>query len=65
MDQWEYATIKIQLKGVMGGILDVRDFNDELNRLGSQGWELASSFSTSGGNGYGREAVAIFKRRVS
>lgn len=60
METWEYRTIKIQLKGMMGGILETDDFNRKLNLQGEQGWELVSCFSTSGGNGYGREAAAVF-----
>ncbi|SHH20128.1 DUF4177 domain-containing protein [Clostridium grantii] len=63
MEKWEYTTIKIQLKGFQGGILEVKDFDDELNKMGEQGWELVSCFSTNGGSGYGREAIAVFKRR--
>jgi hypothetical protein len=63
MEIWEYNTMKVQLKGVMGGILETDEFNDILNYQGAQGWELVSCFSTNGGNGFGREAVAVFKRR--
>ncbi|MDF2942720.1 MAG: hypothetical protein K0S01_1578 [Herbinix sp.] len=63
MEKWEYTTIKVQLKGMQGGILEVEDFDHQLNQHGEQGWELVSCFSTSGGAGYGREAIAVFKRR--
>jgi hypothetical protein len=62
MEKWEYYTLKVQLKGVMGGILDTDELTYRLNILGEQGWELVSCFSTNGGNGYGREAVAVLKR---
>lgn len=63
MERWEYKTIKIKLKGFVGGILETEEFNYELNKLGDQGWELVSCFSTNGGQGYSREAIAVFKRR--
>ncbi|KAJ52696.1 hypothetical protein BD780_001622 [Clostridium tetanomorphum] len=63
MEKWEYNTIKVELKGLAGGILKTEDFNYELNKLGEQGWELVSCFSTNAGQGYGREAIAVFKRR--
>ena len=63
MDRWEYRTIKFKLKGFSGGILETEDFNYELNRLGDQGWELVSCFTSNGANGYSRDAVAVFKRR--
>lgn len=63
MDRWEYRTLKFKLKGFSGGILETKDFNNELNMLGDKGWELVSSFTTNAANGYSRDAVAIFKRR--
>lgn len=63
MDRWEYVSIKVETKGFMGGILDTSDFNRQLNSLGDQGWELVSCFTTSQGNGYSREAIAVFKRK--
>lgn len=63
METWEYRTIKLPLKGMIGGILETDEFDSLLNREGEQGWELVSCFSTNGGNGYGREAVAVLKRR--
>ncbi len=61
MEKWEYKTIK--LKGFQGGILEIEDFDDALNKLGQQGWELVSCFSTNAAQGYGREAITVFKRR--
>lgn len=63
MDTWEYKTIKTDFKGVNGGILEVEEFTDVLNRQGMQGWELVSCFASSQGNGYSREAIAVFKRK--
>lgn len=63
MDLWEYKTIKLETHGIIGGILETEEFTNNLNRLGDQGWELVSCFTTNAGNGYSREAVAVFKRR--
>jgi hypothetical protein len=63
METWEYRSIKVETKGIMGGILDIRNFEAELNKLGEQGWELVSCFSTSAGQGSSREVVAVFKRK--
>jgi hypothetical protein len=38
-------------------------FDDELNKMGEQGWELVSCFSINAGQGYSKEAIAVFKRR--
>lgn len=63
MEKWEYKTIKVELKGFLGGILKTEDFDYELNRLGEQGWELVSCFSTNAAEGYSRDAIAVFKRK--
>jgi hypothetical protein len=63
LEKWEYRTIKAELKGFLGGILKIEDFDFELNKLGEQGWELVSCFATNAAEGYSREAIAVFKRR--
>ena len=62
MQNWEYKTIKVDTKGLRGGILDTTEFDDELNKLGREGWELVATFDTNIANGASREAVAVFKR---
>ncbi len=62
MQKWEYKSIKVQTKGFAGGIVDIEEFDEQLNRLGQEGWELVSSFVTTQGSGSSREAVATFKR---
>lgn len=62
MQKWEYKTMKVQTKGFTGGILEIESFDEQLNRLGQEGWELVSTFVTTAGSGASREAVAIFKR---
>lgn len=63
MDRWEYKTLKFELKGFAGGILDIEDFDYNLNKLGNEGWELVSCFTSNATNGYSRDAIAVFKRR--
>lgn len=63
MERWEYKTTKFKLKGLSGGTLETEEFDYELNIMGAQGWELVSCFQTTGGQGYGKDAVAVFKRR--
>lgn len=63
MERWEYKTIKSGLKGFGGGILEIEDFDYELNKLGEQGWELVSCFTSNAAQGYSRDAIAVFKRR--
>lgn len=63
MERWEYKTIKFGLKGFSGGILEIEDFDYELNKLGEQGWELVSCFTANAAQGYSRDAISVFKRR--
>ena len=60
--QWEYKTLKIATKGFMGGKLDEAQFEEYLNELGQQQWELVTAFDTNQGSGQTRDVVAIFKR---
>ena len=62
MQTWEYKTIKVDTKGMMGGILDVAAFDSLLNGLGSDGWEMIAAFDTNQSYGASREAIAVFKR---
>ncbi|GGY64903.1 hypothetical protein GCM10011613_05890 [Cellvibrio zantedeschiae] len=39
--RWEYKTIEVKRKFMTGGI-DVDAFEEQLNTLGLQGWELVS-----------------------
>ena len=62
MQKWEYRTIKLDTKGMLGGILDAATFDGLLNQLGGEGWELVATFDTNQSYGASREAVAVFKR---
>ena len=63
MERWEYTSFKVGTGGLAGGILEIGDFNTELNQLGEQGWELVSCITTNMGKGATREVVAILKRK--
>ena len=62
MKQWEYKSVKINTHGWMGGILDTEKFDEMLNALGRDGWELVVAFDTNLNEGASREVVATFKR---
>lgn len=47
MEQWEYRTIKVDAKGMFGGVVDTSAFDVLLNQLGHQGWNLVSVFDTN------------------
>lgn len=60
--KWEYKTIKISAKGLLGGKFDETEFDRMMNELGAQGWELVAVFDTNQGHGATRDVVAVFKR---
>ncbi len=63
MLRWEYKTVKLNTSGwFLGGILDTTAFDQLLNQLGAEGWELVSAFDTNQVQGASREVVAVFKR---
>ena len=65
MERWEYKTVKMEAKGLMGGVVDTDEFSALLNQLGTHGWDLVSVFDTNMVNGTTREMVAVFKRRLA
>ena len=64
MDRWEYKTLQFGVRGAMGGILEVEQFESELNRMGGEGWELVSCFDTNYVQGGSRFVVAVFKKKI-
>jgi hypothetical protein len=63
MEGWEYRTLAFETRGLVGGKMDVAQFDERLNDLGVQGWELVSVFSTNQGYGMTRAVFATLKRR--
>lgn len=63
MDTWEYLTLKMQTTGFLGGKFEEDDLNVDLNRYGSEGWELVSALTTNKSYGETRDIVCIFKRK--
>jgi hypothetical protein len=60
---WEYKTIKLATTGFwLGGKLDEKKFDQMLNELGHERWELVSAFDTNQAHGASRDVVAVFKR---
>jgi hypothetical protein len=63
--KWEYTTVIFDTSTwIFAGKLDGQEFNDRLNRLGEEGWELASVFGTSLTEGGTRDVVAVLKRPI-
>lgn len=64
MEQFEYKTVFTDAKGMLGGKVDQYSFQNELNHLGSDGWELVSAIPTAQSYGSTRWVICIFKRKI-
>jgi hypothetical protein len=63
--KWEYKTIKVDSKKTFGGVkFDENTFDNILNELGQQGWELVSAVSVNQGWGESKHIVGILKRPI-
>ena len=63
MANWSYQTVKLEAKGwFVGGKIDEAMLDEHMNRLGINGWELVSGFSTTQTSGQTRDIILIFKR---
>ena len=60
--KWEYKIIKSDTTGFAGGKFDHNSFEQHLNGLGEQGWELICSFDTNQELGSSRHVITILKR---
>ena len=64
--KWEYMTLLWDARrGFLGGKIDRQGLNDQLNQLGSEGWELVAVTDTSQEGGSTRNLLLILKRPVS
>ncbi len=64
MEKFEYKTLITDAKGVFGGKVNPYEFQNELNELGSQGWELVNTVASAQSYGSTRWIISIFKRKV-
>ena len=64
MTQWEYWTLKVDTKGLLGGKVDEGGLDRMLNEAGGEGWELVTALDTSQANGSTRHILFTFKRPV-
>ncbi|MDQ3622360.1 MAG: DUF4177 domain-containing protein [Verrucomicrobiota bacterium] len=62
--RWEYKVCKFEAGGFLGGKVDASSVEDQLNRLGMQGWEVAGVFETNLGHGATRDVAILLKRPV-
>ena len=59
---WQYKSIKLKLKGFLGGRVDQESLDKALAEAGAEGWELVTVLVTALYQGRTKDAVAIFKR---
>lgn len=65
MEKFEYKTLFTDAKGVFGGKINQLEYQNELNQLGSQGWELVSTVAAAQSYGSTRWIISTFKRKIS
>lgn len=64
MGKFEYKTLLTDAKGFWGGEVDSMAFQDQLNELGAQGWELVNTVATAQGQGMTRWLISTLKRKL-
>ncbi|HUT02631.1 MAG TPA: DUF4177 domain-containing protein [bacterium] len=62
--KWEYKTLKLAATGFSGGKINQAKLERSINVLGSEDWELVTSFVTAQGSGYTKDVFLLFKREV-
>ena len=67
MKKYEYQTKTIDSTkfAFTGDILDLSDFEQTLNNMGSEGWELMEMVSANSESGKTRDVVCVFKREIT
>ena len=63
MEHFEYKVVVYDTKGFWGGNVESNQLENQLNLLGSDGWELVSCTSTNQSYGSSKSIVFIFKRK--
>lgn len=56
--KWEYKTVKLPTKGLLGLALDQEKAEQQLNELGRMDWELVAAIREQSSN----RIVAVLKR---
>ncbi len=59
--KWDYKTLKQPAKGFLGGKIEEAQLEMSMNALGSDGWELVTSFVTADVT---KDAILLFKREL-
>ena len=59
---WDYKTVKLRLRGFLGGKIDQPELDRILQEASLEGWELVQVLATALYQGRTQDAVLIFKR---
>ena len=59
---WDYRTVKLRLRGFLGGKIDQPELDRILQEASQEGWELVQVLATALYQGRTQDAVLIFKR---
>ncbi|MCD8538572.1 MAG: DUF4177 domain-containing protein [Leadbetterella sp.] len=62
MKKYEYKIFKTKPEGFWGTKVESEKLETEINKLGSEGWELVSTMDTNAGYGATQEIILFFKR---
>jgi hypothetical protein len=65
MRKWEYLTEVINTKGVIASKIEATEFNQILNNLGKEGWELIDKTALAAEAGKTTAIVCVFKRELA
>ncbi|GKX31940.1 hypothetical protein SH1V18_44200 [Vallitalea longa] len=64
MKKWEYLVLKFDSHGITGGKVNTDEIENKLNRLGKDGWEVATTFTTNQSYGNTLFVVYTLKREI-
>lgn len=62
MKKYEYKIFKTKPEGVWKTKVESDKLEAEINKMGSEGWELVSVMDTNMGHGHTNEIILFFKR---
>ena len=64
MKKYEYKTQVIEAQGLWGGKINVGEFNNSLNEMGRDGWELVGTTASNEAAGRTASIICVFKREL-
>ena len=60
--RWQYLTVQINVAGLLGPRVNIKEVGEAFDRYGEDGWELVSALDINRGEGSSSEIIAFFKR---